>query len=156
MVIIPEDENVIDKTSKGTMVGVQWFLDNVSDPYMEKTEALNPNWLKWLCHAALIIGASLIGIIPVLLCICCCRKKQEEKGDIADGYPEQEIKKSGDHEALPIDSMPDRLPNQNYDEERPDTSKPISMAEIKPEFLMPVMHKNKQEEKEDPLEFEDD
>jgi hypothetical protein len=30
------------------------------------------------------------------------------------------------------------------------------MAEIKPEFLMPVMHKNKQEEKEDPLEFEDD
>jgi hypothetical protein len=58
------------------MKGIDWFLDKIAKPYLARTDALRPRWIKYLVHVALALGLSLIGVIPLIICIFACRKKR--------------------------------------------------------------------------------
>ena len=64
-----------EQSKNNFLKGVSWFLDKIGNPYLAKTNALRPRWTKYLVHVALALGLSLIGIIPLVICIFACRKK---------------------------------------------------------------------------------
>ena len=64
-----------EKTNGGFMRGVRWFIDKVANPYIKRTNALKPAWIKYLVHVALVVGLCSIPLLLVLICCLTCRKK---------------------------------------------------------------------------------
>ena len=57
-----------EKWADGIMVPINWFVNKIAKPYVDKTNALNPSWTKYLCHVALVFGLILV---PLSFVLCC-------------------------------------------------------------------------------------
>ena len=130
----PQPKPWYEKTNAGFMRGVSWFIDKIANPYLERTAALRPSWIKWLCHVALVVGLCTIPLIAVLLCCLCCRKKESKSS-------EESVENKEKYDDLNnFDSANDRLPNQMYDEE----IRPVSHEQVQMEFpeepIQPELH----------------
>lgn len=83
LIVHGEDIPWYEKWADSMMIPIDWFIDQVCKPYIEKTNALNPSWLKYLCHVAIVVGLILIPLSIVGCCVCCdrarARKANEEK-----------------------------------------------------------------------------
>lgn len=77
----PQKKPWYHKTNRGFMIGVSWFINNIANPYLERTAALRPPWIKWLCHVALVAGLCTIPLLLVLICCLACKKKKESTED---------------------------------------------------------------------------
>ena len=126
-IIKEEQKPWYEKTNKGFIRGVNWFIDNIANPYLKRTDALRPHWIKYLVHVALVAGLCTIPLLAVLLCCLACRKKVDKnKEDASDTKDQQK------YEDLNFESNNDRLPNQMYDEE---INRPISQDQVQIEVL---------------------
>jgi hypothetical protein len=66
------------------MVPINWFINKIAKPYVDKTNALNPSWTKYLCHVALVIGLILVPLSFVLCCYIAQKKKERKANEAAE------------------------------------------------------------------------